>query len=93
LAAAEWLPSSTAPASCRALIAKGITGKLAMYSLGGSTPRLMVDIKRGAGLTIEEGASGMRLASRRAPPDASQLAISSVAVRSAAARGQSTGPA
>jgi hypothetical protein len=49
-------------AACRALLAKGIIGKLAMYSLGGSTPRLMVDIKRGASLTIEEGASGIRLA-------------------------------
>jgi hypothetical protein len=39
-------------AACRALLARGITGRLAMYSLGGSTPRLTVDIEKGAGLTI-----------------------------------------
>jgi hypothetical protein len=36
-----------------------------MFSLGGSTPRLMVDIERGAGLTIREG---VRLAALREFP-------------------------
>jgi hypothetical protein len=41
--------------ACRALLARGITGTLAMYSLGGSEPRLRVDIEKGAGLNVTEG--------------------------------------
>jgi len=41
--------------ACRALLAKGITGTLVMYSPGSSTLRMRVDIEEGAQLTIAEG--------------------------------------
>jgi hypothetical protein len=41
-------------AACRALLARGVTGKLAVYSVGGVEPRMTMDIERAAGFTISE---------------------------------------
>jgi hypothetical protein len=55
--------------ACRVLLARGITGKLVMYSPGGSEPRAAVDIEKGAELTIIENAKeGPRIARYRPHP-------------------------
>jgi hypothetical protein len=55
--------------ACRALRARGVTGKLAMYSRGGTVARAKVDIEEGAELTIIENAKeGPRLARYRPYP-------------------------
>lgn len=43
--------------ACRALLAKGITGTLVTFHPGGKVARMRLDIARGAGLTVTEGAT------------------------------------
>ena len=40
--------------ACRALIARGITGRLEVWRLGKTSADLQLDIERGAGLAIKE---------------------------------------
>jgi hypothetical protein len=55
--------------ACRALLARGITGTVEMYSPGSSVPRMKVDIEEGAQLTVSEGdKAGPRLARYRVHP-------------------------
>jgi hypothetical protein len=55
--------------ACRALLARGITGTLVMYSPGGSVPRMRVDIEEGSQLTVAEGdKASARLARYRPHP-------------------------
>jgi hypothetical protein len=55
--------------ACRALLARGITGMLVMYSPGSSVPRMKADIEEGAQLTVAEGdKAGPRLARYRPHP-------------------------
>jgi hypothetical protein len=55
--------------ACRALLAKGITGTLVMYSPGSSVHRAKVDIEEGAQLMVAEGdKAGPRLARYRPHP-------------------------
>jgi hypothetical protein len=57
--------------ACRALLAKGITGTLAMYSSGSSVHHAKVDIEEGAQLTVAEGdKASPRLARYRPHPGA-----------------------
>jgi hypothetical protein len=47
----HWNPEFEA---CRALIARGITGKLETWPPGGTYPALILDIEKAARLTVEE---------------------------------------
>ena len=46
--------------AARALLAKGITGKLTMLDGKTGIPRTIIDIEKAAGLTVKEGPSGPR---------------------------------
>ena len=46
--------------TARALLAKGVTGKLAMLDGKTGKPRMIIDIERAARLTVEEGPNGPR---------------------------------
>ena len=48
--------------AARALVAKGITGKLTMLDGKTGKPRTVIDIERAARLTVEEGPNGPRFA-------------------------------
>ena len=49
--------------ACRALLAQGKTGRMTTFRRGGSTPCMLIDVERGAGVRTAEGAkSGPRLA-------------------------------
>jgi hypothetical protein len=55
--------------ACRALLARGVTGTLVMYSRGGTVARAKVDIEKGAESTIIENAmEGPRLGRFRPYP-------------------------
>jgi hypothetical protein len=55
--------------ACRALLARGVTGTLVMYSRGGTVPRAKVDIEKGAEATIIENTKdGPRLGRHRPYP-------------------------
>ena len=59
--------------ACRALLARGTTGTLMMYSSGSSVHRAKVDIEEGAQLTVAEGdKTGPRLARYRPHPGAAE---------------------
>jgi hypothetical protein len=47
----HWNPEFEA---CRALLARGITGKLETWRPGGTYPALILDIQKAAKLTVEE---------------------------------------
>jgi hypothetical protein len=47
----HWNPEFEA---CRALLARGITGKLEAWRTGGTYPALILDIEKAAKLTVEE---------------------------------------
>jgi hypothetical protein len=47
----HWDPEFEA---CRALLARGITGKLEIWRLGGTYPALILDVEKAAKLTVEE---------------------------------------
>ncbi len=51
--------------AARALLAKGITGKLTMLDGKTGKPRTIVDIERAARLTVEEGPNGPRFVKYR----------------------------
>jgi hypothetical protein len=56
--------------ACRALLARGIVGKLVTYSPGSSVPRLRVDIEKGSKLmTIDNANDGPRFGRYRPHPD------------------------
>lgn len=40
--------------ACRVLAGRGITGRLAVYWPGSAAPAMVMDIERGAGLTVSE---------------------------------------
>jgi hypothetical protein len=44
--------------ACRALLARGITGRLETYREGNPHPAMILDIEKAAKLTISEGAHG-----------------------------------
>lgn len=73
--------------ACRALLARGITGKLQVWRAGTASADMCLDIERGAGLTIHEtDASGPRLARwKPRPDDDAQTASVSCAVSSGTA--------
>jgi hypothetical protein len=50
----HWNPEFEA---CRALLARGITGKLETWRPGGTHPALILDIEKAAKLTVEESDS------------------------------------
>jgi hypothetical protein len=55
--------------TCRALLAKGVTGTLVTYSPGSSVPRMRVDIAKGAQLmTINNATDGPRIGRYRPHP-------------------------
>lgn len=45
--------------ACRALLAEGVTGKLAIWRKGKSHPDMFLDIERAAGRTVSEGKDGI----------------------------------
>jgi hypothetical protein len=58
--------------ACRALLAKGFTGNLVIYSPGSSVPRMRVDIAKGAQLmTIDNATDGPRIGRYRPHPKSS----------------------
>jgi hypothetical protein len=60
--------------ACRALLGKGITGKLETWRQDRQAPCLRLDIERGANLTVEEGQRvGPRIKRWVAHPDAANL--------------------
>ena len=55
--------------ACRALLAKGVKGRLVTYSPGSSVPRVRVDIETGARLTtIDNATEGPRIGHYRPHP-------------------------
>jgi hypothetical protein len=56
--------------TCRALLARGVRGTLAIYSPGSSVPRMRVDIEVGAKLTsIDNATKGPRIGRYRPRPN------------------------
>jgi hypothetical protein len=54
----------------RALLARGITGKLTMVDANTGKPRTIIDIERAAKLTVsEESRDGLRIRKYRGSPD------------------------
>ena len=59
--------------ACRALLAKGTTGKLVIYSPGSSVARSNIDIEKGARMTIVENVKdGPRTARYRPHPGSTE---------------------
>jgi hypothetical protein len=59
--------------TCRALLASGLKGMLAIYSPGSSVPRMRVDIEVGAKLTtIDNATKGPRLGRYRPRPNSGE---------------------
>ena len=59
--------------ACRALLAKGVKGRLVTYSPGSSVPRMRVDIEIGAKLTtIDSSTVGPRFGRCRPHPTSNQ---------------------
>ena len=72
---ATLIESARDPAfeACRALLARGIVGRLVTYSPGSSVPRLRVDIEQGATLmTIDNANDGPRFGRYRPHPGGSR---------------------
>jgi hypothetical protein len=74
--------------ACRALLARGITGRLEVWRQGKTSADMQLDIERGAGLAISESATqSLQVVSWRPRPDiASQNAVSRRAVQPPAAK-------
>jgi hypothetical protein len=67
--------------AARALVAKGITGKLAMCDGKTGVPRTIIDIEKAAKLMIsEESRDGLRFRSYRGNPDNSSHSLETGAV-------------
>jgi hypothetical protein len=71
--------------ACRALLAQGITGKLAVWRRGSEFPAMTLDIERAAGLTVSDtDAGGLRIVSWR--PFSAEDAPDAVPSRAVGAR-------
>jgi hypothetical protein len=69
--------------ACRALLAKGITGRLEVWRPDGRFPAMRIDIVKGAGLTVEDSdCVGPRFALWRPRSEEATNAVSGSAVSS-----------